>query len=372
MWSSPSSSSTRARSTSENATESARSWSSTGKIDPVPLEERIRALEDASAIAERLDIPELLNFVCFELDQLYWDAGSPALSLGAARRRLDVLDRIDSRFDRAEILATVAFTIMLIEGNYREVEDLARRSYALAKDMSPHALMHATCGLIGAAYHAGRWAELLPILDEHVAAYQHEAEVSCGMVRGGPLLGAMALAHRGDVDRARELAAMVPFRPDSDIYAIHARVAVACDDAESGRRMAEDVLGSQPASTKPQAIIAMIESLIATQRWEDLREFLRPLDDAAGDVPIIRPTLDRAHGLLRLADGDVNEGAQALRKALEGFERLRVPFEAARTREALAGCVEPAESSVLLRDALSTYERLAARPHAERVRSALG
>ena len=57
-------------------------------------------------------------------------------------------------------------------------------------------------------------------------------------------------------------------------------------------------------------------------------------------------------------------------RALARFERLSVPFEAARTREHLAALESPTAARPLLKAALSTYERLACTPrqHAARAR----
>jgi hypothetical protein len=64
-------------------------------------------------------------------------------------------------------------------------------------------------------------------------------------------------------------------------------------------------------------------------------------------------------------------GVAELRRALAGFERLRVPFEAAATRERLAEIVPAAQARPLLEAALATYALLGARPRHEAVRSRL-
>jgi len=71
------------------------------------------------------------------------------------------------------------------------------------------------------------------------------------------------------------------------------------------------------------------------------------------------------------ATGDSTGGARLLEQALERFEALLVPFEAARTKEALARFAGPAEAKPLLEAALETYRRLGARPHAQRVAAEL-
>jgi hypothetical protein len=69
--------------------------------------------------------------------------------------------------------------------------------------------------------------------------------------------------------------------------------------------------------------------------------------------------------------GRTREAAQALRRALSGFERLGVQFEAARTREHLASVAPAAEALSPLEAALATYERLACAPRGRAVRARL-
>ena len=66
------------------------------------------------------------------------------------------------------------------------------------------------------------------------------------------------------------------------------------------------------------------------------------------------------------ATGDPQEAARLLGRALDAFEELPVPFEAARTKEDLAPLSGPGEAGHL-ESALDIYERLGARPYVEQV-----
>jgi hypothetical protein len=57
-------------------------------------------------------------------------------------------------------------------------------------------------------------------------------------------------------------------------------------------------------------------------------------------------------------------------RAVDGFERMSVPLQAARTNEHLAR-VLPDRGDEFLRAALHTYTRIGAKPDADRARSAL-
>jgi hypothetical protein len=118
-------------------------------------------------------------------------------------------------------------------------------------------------------------------------------------------------------------------------------------------------------------MLSLVEALVALEDWAGLDEVLVEVRARAAGSVRFGPTADRADGLRTLAAGDRLEAARLLRRALEAYERIGMPFEAARTREHLAQVSDGAERATLLRGALETYERLGATPHAERVRVAL-
>ena len=62
--------------------------------------------------------------------------------------------------------------------------------------------------------------------------------------------------------------------------------------------------------------------------------------------------------------GRNGEAAALLARALEGFERLRMPFEAARRREALAAIDEGAPGTDLLRAPVGSTRRWVPAPTA--------
>ena len=88
-------------------------------------------------------------------------------------------------------------------------------------------------------------------------------------------------------------------------------------------------------------------------------------------MAILGPACDRAEGLAEAAAGKRWNATELLKGALGAFERLSVPFEAARTREALAGITGAEESRDYLEHAMATYERLGALPYHERAQSRL-
>src|SRR5205823_12373758 len=57
--------------------------------------------------------------------------------------------------------------------------------------------------VMAALYRLGRWQEVLPVLDEHLAAFAEETvDMNCPFTRGGPVIGALVLDRLGRPDAA--------------------------------------------------------------------------------------------------------------------------------------------------------------------------
>jgi tetratricopeptide (TPR) repeat protein len=358
--------------------QSALYWRTSGGGDPVPLEERMATAERGAALAEELGTPDLLTLAARTLGELYMSEGAHRLAVEASRKQLEVADRIASRTDRALTLFEVSATLSDLASEFEPALELSRRSHEIAKSLSAHDLMHSTYGQMLALYALGRWDEVLIALEEHLSVYDQEREVLCFAVRGGPFIGALVLAHRGERERAREIATMAlgdPSRGRGGLQAQFGQVLLACGDMEEGRALAEAAWAkerrSQDTVKAPwdRFILAALEARFLAEDVEALDEILpeaRKLDD----IPFGHAVCDRAEAVTRWKRGDREGAVRLLRTAIEEFDEIAVPFEAARARELLATVV-PEESASLLPEALETYERLEARPHAERVRAKL-
>jgi hypothetical protein len=237
--------------------------------------------------------------------------------------------------------------------------------------------MHATGFVIAALFWMGRWQDLVPVLDEHVAAFALESDTKCELLHGGILAGASLLEHLGDHDAARELVGMAaPFSPSDPLWGGYAdgwraRFQILAGDPLDGLQRAEAVFASAHPWPRFHAATVIMEALISLDDRDALTEFLPTARDLREGLAILPPTCDRAEGHLAAADGDTPKALRLLGLALEGFERLGVPFEAARTREALAAVSSTDDAAMLLRRSLDTYERLGAGPRAMHVRAVL-
>ena len=126
--------------------------------------------------------------------------------------------------------------------------------------------MHVTWPLLAALYHLGRWEEMFRITEEHMAAYAKEPAAECHFVRDGPLIAASALAHMGEMEQARLLAA-VPGDPAADpdtASAWQAWYLTASGDPESARAVAAPK-ALEARSYGPQYAMALVEALVALE-----------------------------------------------------------------------------------------------------------
>ena len=120
----------------------------------------------------------------------------------------------------------------------------------------------------------------------------------------------------------------------------------------------------------PHETLALVEALEAQGDHDALLRFLPTARAASGYLAVLTPTCDRAEGLARAAAGDTATAQTLLARAVTGFDRMSLPLQAARSREAMAR-VRPDRADRLLRAALQSYATLGARRDAARAESAL-
>jgi len=121
---------------------------------------------------------------------------------------------------------------------------------------------------------------------------------------------------------------------------------------------------------------AQVEIALAADRLSDAREAVDELLDIADtyDTIAFSATAQQAQGCLLSAEGDNTAAASCLREAERLWLELPAPFEAARSRLALAGTLRELErideAQAEARAALAAFERLGAAPderHARRL-----
>jgi class 3 adenylate cyclase len=346
------------------------------EIDVMPLTERTRAGEEAARIGRDLGDIDLQVLAIRALSGLYITQGSYARAVEFTRQEQALVDRVAASRDRALGLFWLAVRFMDLEGRYRDGLELAERSYQLAGQLAPHDVLHATYALLYGNASLGRWQLIDALHEQHLKGFRQETDMSCPFVRGGLMVSAAVLAHRGDLDRAREIAALVPMNWSEPALpeALHGFALLACGDPAAARQEAERILAVKRRLTYEEApleAVLMLDALVELREAEGIRAFFPEAERIRQAVAVLGPASDRAQGLVRLWEGDTAGARVLLERALAEYERLGNPFEAARTREYLAAALPAAKREAVLDAALRQYERLGAAPYAERVRASL-
>jgi tetratricopeptide (TPR) repeat protein len=336
-------------------------WSVSEVDDPIPLDRRLEAAREAARLARQLGDPVLTVEVAHTLSDLHVLAGNHDAALREVEAILPTIEEIESPAQRAQALFESSVPLLQLAGDPARALELAERSRELARTMSAHDQMHASAVIMTAAMLLGDWDRVEAMLQEHVANFDAESRVRCLLVQTGLTRGALVVAWRDDIERARALIDRPrPFEAlPGPIEGFKAQGLVAIGQAADGLRLARSVLTDGPHWRGVEAGEAALLALEALQDWPALGQMAADLTDLRSGYPQLEALARRASGRSLVADGRRDEGIAALRSALEAFERLPHRFEAARTREALADLL-PDERSELLAAAGSEYERLGA------------
>ena len=351
-------------------------WSWTGRPDPVPVTERRRAAEAGRRLADRLGAAPLRGLARRGMAAVHLVEGDYEDAVAAMLDQVDLLGQGGSGRDRALAHTIASLFIADIRGDYEQALTHARSSYEVARDLFPHDKMHGTFFVMACLEQLGRWPEIEPYLDEHLRLLDGpEAGSSCPYIRGGPLVGALALARLGEVRRARELADTTPTNLDHPAQAevVRAQLAIELGDTGTGRDLAERLVrrGRRPSPEEiPHETLVLVEALEAQGDHDALLRFLPTARAASGYLAVLTPACDRAEGLVRAAAGDAETAEALLTRAVASFDRMSLPLQAARSREYLAQ-VRPDRAEELLRAALQSYVRLGAKRDVARAESAL-
>jgi class 3 adenylate cyclase/tetratricopeptide (TPR) repeat protein len=342
--------------------------------DPLPLEERFDAVREALRLAEKLGDPDLQLAAEGGLGSLHWSAHDFDAAVASSRRQLALAEHVTSASHKALVLYEASHTIRDTSGDYAEGRELARRSYRIAKGLSNHELMHATAQWMIASYWLGLWDEIEPVLEEHLTAFETERDRTCSSVRSGPAIAALLRAERGDRKGAEHLLRMIGDRAfgfDSPA-AIAALALVALGDHEGALERAWRLTSGHGGVLYGYRTLALVEALAASGDWDRLAEAIATARMRAPEMRVLAPAADRAEARLLAARGATDEARELLQRALGEFDGLGLPFEAARTRELLAGVTDGEERAEARRSALDTYRDLGAEPSIARLTGTLG
>ena len=307
------------------------------KPDPVPVDERIAAVEHARATGESLNNTQLIWVAGAALGLLYGMAGRYQEHLELALRELSMVDRLSSRIQQSDAVRRAAVVTMYTAGKYDEGLQLARRSLELSRDTNPHQVMHGTFPVMAALFELDRWDEIPAVLNEHLDAFRLDPAIECDFVRDGPILGAVVAVKTGDVVRARELAGLIG-APTAEIdraTAWQATLAVALGEPEVARRISAGK-ALEGKSFGPHHARSMLEALVALEDWDELERFVPLARRHVAGLAVLAPCCARAEALLARARGDRSAASAAFERALAGFDSLNARAELAVTLRLLS------------------------------------
>lgn len=337
-------------------------------------QDRVPAGEEALRIAIEMHDVDLEVTATRALVGLAVLGGNYERAAVLTRQQIPLVDRIVATRDRGIALLFLALTVMDLEGDYEQGLELGQRCYDLAQQLSPHEVMHATYLLLYGNAILGRWSKIDALLDEHLRAYRVESDMTCPYVRSGPLVGAVVLARRGELARAREVAALVPMDDQKPALpeALAAMVTLATSDVAGALDTARRLVAVDRLPTQEEALfeaVVLVDALVAGDNPEVLRELLPIARRSEQGLALLGPACDRAEGRLALLEGDRARAHERLSQALRRYDRLGAVYEAARTRELLAETLPPEAARAERDRALKVYEQLGARPDLEHLRA---
>jgi class 3 adenylate cyclase len=347
-------------------------WIAFHRPDPVPAGERIAALDAAYAWAEHADDTALQSNILHNRRALLIANGDVAGSIEAARQQLETASRVGDPRERHLGIIEAANTLMWVAGEPAPMIEPLEGSLVLGRELRAHDVNHSTTNLMAALALSGRWDEIPPVIDEHLAAFDDQPDGSCPFAMSGFPLAAIFHARRGSPDEG--LALLEKKTPESEwpvgmVEALRAMARLELGDAATARDEARRVLdtGERNYAEEPAIeVLVLPNALVALEDWDGIRSSLAELRARQDLVAMGRPTLDRAEALARAADGDRAAAVQLLAAAITRFDALD-PYEAARTREHLAALVDGPRRDGLLGAARATYDRLGAAPDAKRL-----
>jgi class 3 adenylate cyclase/tetratricopeptide (TPR) repeat protein len=318
------------------------SYTSLGDQDPRPREGRIAAAEEAAAIARELDNPDVLALAMRSLGALYMDADRPADALALAEQLLAIVGRVESLRDRLINTSLALAQIMDLGGDFERALELAHDARLRSVDLSAHERMHGTYFEMAALYRLGRWQEILPLLDAHLAAFAEETvDMNCPFTRGGPAIGALVLDQLGrSDDAARASESIVPNDAEPGLVeAWMAERALLAGEPGTAREIAQRTIefGRGPSIEQPPyELPVLVDALAALGRWDELEATLPSIRARVLNVAWLAPAVDRAEAGWLATRDDTGGAESGLRRALDAYRRLGMLPEVAATLERLA------------------------------------
>jgi class 3 adenylate cyclase len=290
-------------------------------IHPESGEEDAR---EASALAERLDDPELRSWAWAARSTVAFKAGGYEDALMWAQRRFDLVDTITDPDHLVEIRESAMPPVGAL-ARLREARRLAREHVELSQHLSPHHRLHGVALVAEAEELAGDWDAIRKLEGRIDLAVEENRDTPCVRNARCLLLCALARVHSGDDGRARALeCAADELGMEGHNLAldnVRLRLALARDDLDEVARLVEPEVDFRVVFGVP-TLATRLDALAALGDRERLEQEAPPFLLAG---LYFEPFALRALGRVR-------EDASLLEQALSRFEALGLSWHADQTR----------------------------------------
>jgi class 3 adenylate cyclase len=349
------------------------------ETDPVRMREDRAVAQEAVAMARRLGRPDLLSATLDTLGATGVLLGGYGLTMESQEERLRLVPQLDDLVEVVDIYGTAAWGLAHI-GDYRRASELGAIGWARGSEKGVGNYVPGVFYAV-ATFRLGRWDEFWRIFTEvdeafglsdpgkslryhahrlfAVAAYL--SEVSGDSAAADRYIGHLdnSQAAQGSVGiSAARLWIVMTLIRRREFREARARLAVhdPVRDIQNRDLTLEgwaDLIAAEGSWNEAAAIVS------EARNWSD-RTGLRFL-------PLVA---DRLEGQAALAAGETDRATRLLETARDGFTRLEVPWERARTELSLAEAYvangNGAEAATAARAALETFSALGAPAEIER------
>jgi len=268
--------------------------------------------------------------------------------------------------------------------NYEEVMEWVERGLEHARRVGDRVNeLGALLGPIPDLTYLGRWDEAVALAEEH-GAYEDLPEG----ILVGPIMLAHAHVHRGELDAARNVLALMPegeAARDVQTRAVYqvARAPLLLAEGKLAEALAagEDAYETRHEigimhQTVKEGLVQALEAAFALEDLSKVEDLLGEIEDLRpGELsPYVQAQGARFGARLAASRSDAERVEPGFVAAAERFRQLSMPFLRAVTLlehgEWLAGQSRYPEAVPLLDDAREVFERLRARPWLERLERA--
>jgi class 3 adenylate cyclase len=310
--------------TDEESPGRARALIARANIHPDAGEEDAR---EASALAERLDEPELRSWAWSARAAVAFHAGRYEDALTWAQRRFDLVDTITDPDHLVEIRESAMPSVGAL-ARLREARRLAREHVELSQHLSPHHRLHGVALLAEAEELAGDWDAIRKLEGQIERAVDENRDTPCVRNARCLLLCALASVHNGNEERARALErAADQLGMEGHGLAldnVRVRIALARGDLEEVGRLVEPEPSFRFVFGVP-TLAARLDALAAIRERPRVEREAPPF---LGSKTYFEPFAMRALGFVR-------EEAELVEQAAARFDDLGLAWHAAQTRALL-------------------------------------